>query len=181
MQRVYVVEKVYDKSDFTANALPQGDYEDCQFINCNFANADLSTNRFSDCEFSSCNLTMAKLKESALKSIVFKHCKLVGVHFETCDEFLFSIECSDCILKLASFFKMKLPKTKFRNCGLQEVDFAEADLSNALFERCDLQGAIFDHTILEKTDFRTSFNYSIDPEINKMKKARFSFPESSVC
>jgi len=28
-------------------------------------------------------------------------------------------------------------------------------------------------------DFRTAFNYSFDPEINKIRKARFSYP--GVC
>ena len=34
--------------------------------------------------------------------------------------------------------------------------------------------AIFENTILEKADFRTAYNYAIDPEINKIKRARFS-------
>jgi len=34
--------------------------------------------------------------------------------------------------------------------------------------------AAFENTILEKADFRTSFNYSIDPEKNRIRKARFS-------
>ena len=34
--------------------------------------------------------------------------------------------------------------------------------------------ATFDNTILEKVDFKTSFNYAIDPEQNRVKKARFS-------
>ena len=48
------------------------------------------------------------------------------------------------------------------------------NLTNATFNNCDLIGSIFKTTILEKTDFRTSFNYSIDPEINRIKKAKFS-------
>ncbi|HSQ45289.1 MAG TPA: pentapeptide repeat-containing protein, partial [Lutibacter sp.] len=55
-----------------------------------------------------------------------------------------------------------------------EVDFSETDLSNAVFNNCDLIGSIFKTSILEKTDFRTSYNYSIDPELNRMKKAKFS-------
>jgi len=54
------------------------------------------------------------------------------------------------------------------------VDFSQADLTEAVFEQCDLLGAVFDFTTLVKTDFRTSFNYSIHPENNKIKKARFS-------
>jgi uncharacterized protein YjbI with pentapeptide repeats len=69
---------------------------------------------------------------------------------------------------------MKIKKTIFKNSQLQEVDFAQADLSQAIFENCNLAQASFDHTILEKTDFRTAYNYSIDPEINRIKKAKFS-------
>jgi uncharacterized protein YjbI with pentapeptide repeats len=37
-----------------------------------------------------------------------------------------------------------------------------------------LRGAIFDHTILEKADLRTAYHYSIHPDINRIKKAKFS-------
>jgi uncharacterized protein YjbI with pentapeptide repeats len=69
---------------------------------------------------------------------------------------------------------LKLKKTRFKNSDLSEVDFTEADLTNSLFENCDLDGTRFERTILEKADLRSSRNYSIDPEINKIKKAKFS-------
>ena len=81
-----------------------------------------------------------------------------------------------CELRLSSFYKLKIPRTIFKNCGLQEVDFVEADLSNSAFESCDLTGAIFESTNLEKADLRSSVHYSINPEINKIKKAKFSLP-----
>jgi hypothetical protein len=34
--------------------------------------------------------------------------------------------------------------------------------------------ATFENTILEKADLRTAYNYSIDPTMNKIKKAMFS-------
>jgi hypothetical protein len=34
--------------------------------------------------------------------------------------------------------------------------------------------AVFHHTTLEHVDFRTSYNYSINPENNRIKKAKFS-------
>ena len=73
-------------------------------------------------------------------------------------------------------FKVKLKRTKFRNCSLHEVEFAEADLSGSVFSDCDLNGAMFENTVLEKVDFRTSGNYSIDPDLNRIKKAKFSMP-----
>ena len=54
------------------------------------------------------------------------------------------------------------------------MDFTEADLNNASFDNCDLIGAKFEKTNLEKADLSTSFNYSIDPELNRIKKAKFS-------
>lgn len=57
---------------------------------------------------------------------------------------------------------------------LHEADFTEADLSGSLFENCDLARAIFQNTILEKADFRSAYNYSLDPGMNKVKKAKFS-------
>jgi hypothetical protein len=44
----------------------------------------------------------------------------------------------------------------------------------AVFAECDLSRAVFQAGILEKTDFRSAFNYTIDPELNKLKKAKFS-------
>jgi uncharacterized protein YjbI with pentapeptide repeats len=69
---------------------------------------------------------------------------------------------------------LKLAKTRFINCSLKETDFAEADLSSSVFNNCDLAHAGFDNTNLEKADLRTAYNYSIDPERNKVKKAKFS-------
>jgi uncharacterized protein YjbI with pentapeptide repeats len=174
MERIYVVEKKFEKGDFTQTPLQMGDYEDCRFINCQFLNGDLSGLHFSDCEFIGCNLGMAKLNKTAFKGIRFTNCKLLGLRFETCDQFLFSVEMQDCSLKLASFFGLKLAKTIFRNSGLEEVDFADADLNNSLFDHCNLSGAIFENTNLEKADLRTSYNYSINPELNKLRKAKFS-------
>jgi uncharacterized protein YjbI with pentapeptide repeats len=71
---------------------------------------------------------------------------------------------------------LKLKNTRFKKCSLQEVDFAGADLTNSAFDGCDLTRTIFDQTILEKADFRTAGNYSIDPTKNRMKKAKFSLP-----
>ena len=56
----------------------------------------------------------------------------------------------------------------------RRFSFAEADLTEAVFKDCDLSGAIFDYTVLEKADLRTAQHYSIDPENNRLKKARFS-------
>lgn len=67
-----------------------------------------------------------------------------------------------------------MKKTDFIDCSLKDVDFTEADLSQANFKNCDLERTNFMQTNLEKADFSTAFNYSFDPEMNKIKKAKFS-------
>ncbi len=64
----------------------------------------------------------------------------------------------------------------FKNSILHEVDLAEADPSNAVFDNCDLKGVLFESTNIEYADFRTACNYSINPAANKIKKAKFSMP-----
>jgi len=59
---------------------------------------------------------------------------------------------------------------------MHETDFTGADFAGAIFENCDLKRAVFAATILEKADFTSSYNYSIDPNDNRIKKARFSYP-----
>ncbi|WP_431216870.1 pentapeptide repeat-containing protein [Puia sp. P3] len=78
------------------------------------------------------------------------------------------------MLDHSSFFKRKIKKTNFRRTQLREVDFTDADLTQSVFEACDLLNAKFENSILEKADFRSAFNYSIDLSFNKIKKARFS-------
>ena len=99
---------------------------------------------------------------------------MLGLHFENCNQFGLSFNFENCTLNHSSFYKTKIKKTVFKNTQLKETDFTECDLTNSVFDHCDLTGAKFENTVLEKTDFRTSFNYSIDPEINKIKKARFA-------
>ena len=69
---------------------------------------------------------------------------------------------------------MKLHKTIFIKCIIHEADFSEADLTNSVFDNCDFKDSVFDHTILEKSDFRTSYNFIIDPDSNRIEKAKFS-------
>ena len=176
METEYIVEKTFEKADFSEKELAKADYESCSFISCNFSNADLSKINFTECEFTDCNMSTARLVKTGFQNIKFKGCKLLGLHFDQCDDFLFEVDFENCTLNLSSFYQRKLKKTRFKNCSLHEVDFAEADLTQSVFDSCDLAKTLFENTILEKADFRTSVNYSINPELNKIKKAKFSLP-----
>lgn len=60
-------------------------------------------------------------------------------------------------------------KGEYENCR-----FIICDFSDSLFDNCDLTRATIDKTVREKVDFRTSYNYSIDPEMNRIKETKFS-------
>jgi len=164
----------FEKADYRFKPLAKGDYDACIFSNCDFSDSDLSGISFTDCEFISCNLSMVRLNKTALKDVKFRDCKCLGLHFENCNDFLFSVSFENCILNLSCFYRLDLKKTIFKNSSLQETDFSDCDLSSSLFDNCDLNGAVFSNTNLEKADFRSSVHFSIDPEKNKLKKAKFS-------
>ena len=174
MERKYTEDGVFDKEDYTSDRLPAGDYENCQFSHCNFSNANLSECHFIECIFTGCNMGRTKLSKVSFRDTIFKDSKMIGLHFGDCNEFMLSMEFDHCILDYSSFDKLKLQQIKFMNCHMHESGFSETDLSGAFFSNCDLQGTKFEQCILEKADFSAAYNYSIDPESNRIRKARFS-------
>lgn len=174
MNEVYIDNKTFKGKDFTATPLHKGEYDSCIFDNCNFNESDISDITFIECVFNNCNLSMVKVANTTFNEVRFSGCKVLGVAFNDCNKFILELEFTDCQLNVASFYQLKLKNIRFVNCNLQEADFAEADLSGAKFSNCDLLSAIFDNTNLEKADLSSAYNYQLDPEANKIKKAKFS-------
>lgn len=174
MDRCFIEEQTLDKKDYTTEYLEKGDYEYCTFIRCDFSNSDLSGVNFLECTFTDCNLTMVKLEETAFRDTRFNDCKMLGLHFESCNKFGFGVRFEKCTLDHASFYQVKMKNTSFTECRLKETDFTETDLTGSVFDNCDLTGTTFHQTLLQKANFTTSYNYIFDPEENRLKNARFS-------
>ena len=166
--------KIFENINYSEKNLSGREFTSCEFKNCNFTKSDLSNNSFEDCTFRNCNFSMTILRNTGLRTVKFMSCKLMGIDFSVINNFLFSVAFQDNILDYSSFFQCNMKKTNFIDCSLKQVDFGETDLSRAVFKNCDLALASFMHTNLEKTDFRTAKNYSLDPEQNKMEGAKFS-------
>ena len=165
---------VYRKEYLSLNSLVKAEYESCTIRNCDFSDGSLSDISFIDCIFENCNLSMSTVRNTSFKTVKFLSCKLLGVNFSDCNPFLLSLNFGNCLMNLTSFYKLTLKGTTFKNCELQEADFTETDLTLSVFDNCNFERAIFDGSILERADFRTSFHYSIDPTVNRIKKAKFS-------
>lgn len=177
MKEVSHAHKVFEKVAFSETGLSGEEFEDCTFINCNFSDSDLSDTRFTDCKLIDCNLSMAKVIHAGMRNVTFLNCKVVGVDFSNCLPLLFAVSFEKCSLDYSVFIKNRLKKTKFKECSIREADFTEADLTGASFDNCDLSHTVFSRTNLSQTDFRTSRNYSINLEMNTVRKAKFSISE----
>lgn len=174
MEDLIHIQKTFEKIVYIDKRINNREFEDCVFKNCDFSNSDFSNNSFMDCEFIECNLSLTQLSGSSLKTISFKNCKLMGIQFQSCQDFLFHVQFQDCVLDYSSFANKKMPKTKFNSCSLKEVSFIGTNLTQSFFGNCNLDNAIFNDTVLAGADFTTAYNYKIDPEFNPMKKAKFS-------
>jgi fluoroquinolone resistance protein len=174
-----IEDQTFEQLDLASAPVRGNTYENCAFQNCIFTEADFSEVRFIDCSFENCDLSNVNLSETAFRGVTFKACKMLGLKFEHCNPFLFAVRFEDCQLNFSSFYQCGLQKTVFQDCSLHEVDFAGADLAAADFSESDLNGAVFDDTVLDKADLRTAKNYSIDPNQNSIKKARFR-PEGLI-
>lgn len=149
-------------------------FENCSFISSDLSYADFSGVVFIECRFEACNLTLVQLSDTGLQNVHFKDCKLSGTDFSKSRDFLFEVNFDGCILDNAVFFKKKNKGARFTGCSMVETDFTEADLTDVKFDNCNMQGAFFSRTILKNADLRTSYNFTIDPDNNILKKARFS-------
>ncbi len=166
--------KVFEDIVFAGGAAKGREFEKCTFKNCNLSGSDFSQSVFSECVFIGCNLAGIKLRDTSVKDVIFKNCKVLGVNFSQCADFLFSVGFEKSVLNYAAFTGKKMSKTKFLQCSLKDSDFSGTDLTHAVFDNCDLQGAVFNKAILKSTDFTTSYSYMLDPELNMMKGAKFS-------
>jgi fluoroquinolone resistance protein len=156
--------------------LPPGDFEGCRFTHCDLGGTELSGINFTECVFEDSNLSGCKILQTTFNDVRFVRCKILGLHFESASQYLFAVGFEHSSLDLSSFYQCKMKKTVFSQSSLQETDFTETVLTEAVFDGCNLRGAKFENTVLEKADLRTAINFSINPEINKVRKARFAYP-----
>jgi len=180
MEAHYFEDEKFDSINFAEVKMAKAAYDSCAFSHCNFESVDLSGVAFNDCSFIDCNLSLAKLSQTAFRKVTFKDCKMMGIHFENCTPFGLEWSFDHCILNHSSFYGLSINNTTFKHCFLVEVEFTNAQLKGSIFQNCDFLNAHFENTNLEKTDFRTSFHYSIHPSLNKMSGARCSFPEAKA-
>lgn len=172
-ESIVYIHQIFEKS-FPLKGIKETQFEDCSFKNCDLTEINFSGCDFSNTKFENCNLSMVKFGYIGMDKVHFMGCKMVGTDFSNVKDFLFNPHFTDCILDYAAFMKKKNRKGRFDKCSLKGADFSTADLTEASFNQCDLSSTVFMNTILNGVNFTTAFNFTIDPERNPLKKAKFS-------
>ncbi len=170
----YFLQQEYKNLTYQKEDLNFKEFEQCTFRHCDFSVCNFIAVIFIDCQFYDCNFNGAQINHVALRSVDFFGCHMKDVNFSMCDKLIFEISFTDCVLDFSKFYTLKIKETVFRNCSLVAVDFMGTDLTSVLFDRCDLYRSEFDKAVAVKTNFKTSFNYNIDPKKTKLFKAIFS-------
>ena len=170
----YFFDQHYNNIRYGLETLNLKEFESCTFTNCNFSECNLIGVTFIDCQFNHCIFDNAKINHTAFRTVFFNDCQIKEVNFAMSDKLIFEIHFNNCTLDFSKFYALKLKGISFNNSSLIAVDFMATDLTGAQFYNCDLYRSEFEKAIANKVDFRTSYNYTIDPSKTKLKKAQFA-------
>lgn len=170
----YFLDIEYNNTIYSEEDVNFKEFECCTFTNCNFSQCIFVAVTFIDCTFNDCTFSKAKINYVAFRTVTFNRCEIKEVNFAMCDKLIFEIAFTDCILDFSKFYTLKIKGTSFTNCSLIAVDFMATDLTEVIFENCDLYRSEFAKAVANKANFKTSYNYTIDPKVTKLKKAVFA-------
>ena len=174
MNSDYLLDQEFKDINFEEKDIKYKEFENCTFYNCDFTKCTFQSVHFVDCNFFDCNFNDTKINYVSLRGVQFTKCNFTNVNFAMTDQVIYEFNFKDCLLDYAKFYALKLKKMQFINCSMISVDFMASDLTEAIFDNCNLRRAVFIDAIANKADFFTSYDYTIDPEKNKLKKAIFS-------
>jgi uncharacterized protein YjbI with pentapeptide repeats len=154
----------------------------CVFTQCSFVEAVLSGCRFSDCTFKDCDLSLVRVAGCSFTNTRFERSRVMGVNWTEASwsggGFLNSVDFFDCLISHSTFIGLSLRGVNIIGCIAKDVDFSEANLSQAKCTSTDFSESRFSHTDLTEADFTGATNYAIDATHNVLKKTRFSLPEA---
>jgi len=153
-------------------------FEGCTFNKCDFSEAMFKRCKFIECHFIKCNLSVAKVGNSRFSDVVFEECKMVGVDWTTANWSSLAlgspIKMHKCIINDSSFFGLDMKGMVLEECKAHDVDFREGNFTEANFSHTDFANSLFNKTNLTGANFQEAVNFSIDVNVNKVIRAKFS-------
>jgi len=169
----------FKQVDFSKSSLVEYTFTGCLFEGCTFMESDWKKASFLSCVFNGCDIGLVSLEDARFQDVRFVDCKVTGMEFFKCDHsLLFSMELNSCFLQYCNFSDLNMNKTNFKKSKIQKCFFTNTSLMESDFGDCDLLETVFHSCNLRKANFGGAKNYNINPLVNDVKKAKFSFPEA---
>jgi fluoroquinolone resistance protein len=180
--QTHYADQVFKEIHLERGELVSSEFYDSVFVRCSFAESVFRNCRFVNCVFQGCDLSLVRVPETRFSSTRFENSKVIGVNWTQADWPTAGLGNPVGFFKSAishsTFIGLSLKGIQIKDCVAVDVDFREADLSQADFSGTDLSKSIFGNTILSEADFSRARNYHIDPAQNVLKQAKFSLPEA---
>lgn len=167
----------YDPGEVLANA----EFEDCVFRRCRWTGVRVENCRFNACTLERCSLSGVVFSFTTMKDAWLVGCAVRGVAWGGLQgktgvfQPIAKIENSS--FRYSDFSGMALNGFDWTGAELQQCTFDETRLAGASFSGVRLGASRFTRCDLQKADFRGAEEYVIDLESNRLKGARFSFPD----
>lgn len=163
-------------------ALVRKEFERCTFTRASFSETTFDHCVFRDCTFTDCTLRFAHVQGSRFTNIKFEKSDVTYVNWAEATwstmGLINALSFTECNISHSTFFGLTLKKLVLQKCVAQNVDFADADLTQALCVETDFTESRFLNTNLTEANFTHAFGYAISPLSNTLKKARFSIPQA---
>ena len=165
---------------------PGPELRDTEFIDCTFEGCRWNGVRVQNCTFSGCRVVRCQLsavvfsfclmKDAVMEGCAFRGIAWGGLQGRSALVQPFS-RLKNCVFQYNEFAGMALAGFDFSSCEFRECVFDECKLTGAGFHGVPLGRTSFSRCDLQRADFRMAEAYAINPADNRMKGARFSFPD----
>jgi fluoroquinolone resistance protein len=156
----------YDGENFAGQKvrdLRDSQFENCSFVDVDFAEALLQGVRFLDCRFESCDLSRVNLSGAQIQGVSFESCRLMGINWSAAAGLLLAFSFVECNASYSIFHGVNLRSCRFSTSKLTNSEFQKSNLSGLSFEGCDFSGALMNGSRLYQTDFSGAHSVFIDP------------------
>ncbi len=181
MQETYFEEATIKDKKFQKHSIEHCRFLDCRFENCTFEECSLSNCVFANCSFFNCTIISPVSNYSEVKNAVFQNCNLIGIHWSELrpsGRYGHSIErLENCFIKYNLFTEMSFIKFDFSSNVILESVFEKCSMYESNFRTCRMEATQIIQCDIRKADFQDARGYVIDITSNKMKQAKFSFPD----
>ncbi|MHB8628459.1 MAG: pentapeptide repeat-containing protein [Aggregatilineales bacterium] len=176
------VEQAFKRINCRGERIIRKTFDRCTFSRCSMAEIIFEGCTFRECTFTDCTLRLVKIPGSRFINAKFEKCDVTYVNWT--DGVWPKIGLSDglafveCDTSYSTFIGLALKKLVMTKCTAHDVDFSEADLTQAVCTETDFADSRFLNTNLTEADFTRALGYAISPLANRIKKAKFSIPQA---